>query len=345
MRKQPDKVDIVYVARLAGVSPATVSRAINHPDLVSPATRKRIDTAIRKSGYIRNRAAQAMHGKRSGTIGLIVPTMNYAIFAEVVQAFNDEISNHGFTVLLATHGYDLGSEYLVIRKLLEHRVDGVALVGLNHSQDSIGILGKQRVPSLTIWNYSADSPISCIGADNFEAGQLAAQHIVVLGHRRVGLVFPPTEGNDRARDRLNAARQTLFEAGVTIRDEWCGETPYSVSQSKKICTEILSLPRSERPTALLCGNDIIAQGAVYAALRLGVSVPQELSVVGIGDFAGSADMEPALTTVRIPARRIGTAAGRRLVKAITDADPDFILRERLDVELMMRATTAQPRQD
>ncbi|MFD2857249.1 substrate-binding domain-containing protein [Seohaeicola zhoushanensis] len=121
--------------------------------------------------------------------------------------------------------------------------------------------------------------------------------------------------------------------------------PYSVSQSKKICTEILSLPRSERPTALLCGNDIIAQGAVYAALRLGVSVPQELSVVGIGDFAGSADMEPALTTVRIPARRIGTAAGRRLVKAITDADPDFILRERLDVELMMRATTAQPRQD
>lgn len=340
MSKQRNKPDIVYVSQLAGVSPATVSRSINHPDLVSPSTRKRIDSAIRKSGYIRNRAAQAMHGKRSGTIGLIVPTVNYAIFAELVQSFNDEVSAHGFTVLLASHGYDLGSEYKVIRKLLEHRVDGVALIGLEHSQDSISLLKEQAVPCLAIWNYSATSPFSCIGADNAEAGRLAANHLVLLGHRRVGLVFPPIEGNDRARDRLEAARQTLMEADIEISDEWCGQTRYSTSQSKNVCVEIL---RSRRPpTAFLCGNDIIAQGAVYAAVKLGISIPSQLSIIGIGDFAGSADMEPALTTVRIPARSIGIAAGQHLSKMIADADPMHISRERLNLELMMRSTTAPP---
>lgn len=340
MKKQKSKADIVSVAQLAGVSPATVSRAINHPDLVSPATRKKIDSAIRKSGYIRNRAAQAMHGRRSSTIGLIVPTVNYAIFAEVVQSFNDEVSRHGFTVLLASHGYDLGSEYMVIRKLLEHRVDGIALIGLEHSPDSLQLLREQQVPALAIWNYSSDSTMSCVGADNTEAGEYAARHLLLLGHSRIGLIFPPVQGNERARDRLRAARRCLEAAGAEIAEEWCGETPYSLSQSKAVCSHILSGPRL--PTALLCGNDIIAQGAVYAALKMGVSIPRDLSIIGIGDFAGSAEMEPALTTVRIPARRIGATAGRHMIEAIAAGDPDMVTRERLDVELMMRSTTAPP---
>ncbi|WP_372800683.1 LacI family DNA-binding transcriptional regulator [Paracoccus seriniphilus] len=342
MKKNASKADIVSVAKLAGVSPATVSRAINHPDMVSPKTRKRIDTAIRNSGYIRNRAAQAMHGKRSATIGLVVPTVNYAIFADVVQSFNDEVSAHGFTLLLASHGYDLSLEYNVIRKLLEHRVDGVALIGLDHSPDSLLLLKKQQVPSLAIWNYSPESELSCIGVDNAEAGRCAAEHLLVLGHRRVGLVFPPTAENDRARTRLDAARRTLAAAGVEIAEEWCAETLYSLSQSKSVCTGILG--RSSQPTALLCGNDIIAQGAVYAALRLGISVPRDLSIIGIGDFPGSSDMEPTLTTVRIPARRIGAAAARHMVTAISHGDPQAVTRMQLDVELMMRATTAPPRQ-
>jgi len=105
--KQSGKADIVDVARAAGVSASTVSRCFNHPDLVNPATRKKIERAIARLGYIRNRAAQAMHGKRSGTIGLIVPTINHAIFAEVVQSFSDSVEAAGFTILMTSHGYDL----------------------------------------------------------------------------------------------------------------------------------------------------------------------------------------------------------------------------------------------
>ena len=146
-KKQQDKVDIIAVARAAKVSPSTVSRTFNHPDLVNPATRKKIDRAVRRLGYIRNRAAQAMHGKRSGTVGLVVPTIDHAIFAELVQSLSETLEAAGFTILMTSHGYDLEREYAVVRKLLEHRVDGVALIGLEHSDETYHLLEQQKLPT------------------------------------------------------------------------------------------------------------------------------------------------------------------------------------------------------
>jgi len=188
------KADIVAVAKAAKVSISTVSRSYNHPELVKLATRKKIDAAVRKLGYIRNRAAQTMHGIRSGTIGLIVPTIDHAIFAEVVQAFSDAVDAQGFTILVASHGYDLEREYAVMRKFLEHRVGGIALIVQEHSEETYQLLESQSIPALTIWNYDEESRVSCVGADNKSAGHAAATHVVALGHRDVGFVFPPRHG-------------------------------------------------------------------------------------------------------------------------------------------------------
>ena len=155
------KADIVAVAKAARVSISTVSRSFNHPDLVKPATRKKIDAAVRRLGYIRNRAAQTMHGIRSATIGLVVPTIDHAIFAEVIQTFSDAVEAEGFTILLASHGYDLEREYAVLRKFLEHRVDGVALIGHDHSEETYQLLERQSIPALSVWSYDAASRISC----------------------------------------------------------------------------------------------------------------------------------------------------------------------------------------
>ena len=122
--KQKGKPDIVDVAKVAGVSISTVSRSFNHPELLKPATRKKIEKAVKKLGYIRNRAAQVMHGRRSGTIGLVVPTIDNAIFAELIQSFSDGLDQRGFTMLIASHSFDLDREYNMLRKLMEHRVDG-----------------------------------------------------------------------------------------------------------------------------------------------------------------------------------------------------------------------------
>lgn len=339
--KQTYKVDIVTVAKVAGVSPATVSRAMNHPDLVNPATLRRIEKAIRKTGYIRNRAAQAMYGRRSATLGLVVPTVNYSIFAELVQSFNDAVAEQGFTLLLATHDYDLRVEYSVIRKLLEHRVDGIALIGLDHGEDTFQLFRSQNVPVIAVWSYVDDSPIPCIGSDNHHAGRVAAQHIVALGHRRIGFIFPPTAENDRARGRLDAARAVLQSAGIDSPEDWTMQSLYSIAQAKAACLELLQ--RDLSLTALICGNDVIAQGAIAAAMQAGFRIPEDISIIGIGDFVGSADGFPALTTVRIPAQEIGRLAGQNLIRLVADPDSRPETHHRFPVALMQRATTALPR--
>jgi len=343
MRKQDAKIDIISVAKAAGVSPSTVSRSFNHPELVRPATRKTIAEAVRNLGYIRNRAAQTMHGKRSGTIGLIVPSVNNAIFSELIQSFSDIVEQEGFTILISTHGFDLRKEYEILRKLLEHRVDGIAIIGLDHLDETYQLLTQQKIPAIAIWNYEEDSRISCIGAENYDAGWQTARHLVDLGHRQIGMIFPSMSENDRARARLRGAMGALDAAGITVPKAWVTEAPYSVGHAKQACMDLLAI--SPRPTAILCANDIIAHGAIHAANRLGLRIPQEISIIGIGDFPGSAEMEPALTTMRIPAKRIGGLAGSHLVATIAGERPDEVLRSKFDVELVVRATTAPPAGD
>lgn len=310
------KADIFTVSKAARVSPSTVSRYFNHPKLLKPATRKKIDSAVRRTGYIRNRAAQTIHGIRSGTIGVLVPTLDHAIFAEVVQAFADSVSAQGFTILLASHGYDLQREYAILRKFLEHRVDGVVLTGLDHDEAVFQLLDSQEIPCVLMWNYSATSRYPSIGADNEQAGRLIAEHVLSLGHRRVACMFPPTHGNDRALARHDIVLTTLSAASVEVPEEWMLETVYSISESKQDSKQLFL--QTDRPTALICGNDILATGALYGATASGLTVPGDVTVVGIGDFKGSSEIEPALTTVRLPARRIGQEAGNAMVSAIID---------------------------
>ncbi|MGZ2259822.1 hypothetical protein [Roseobacter sp. A03A-229] len=143
-----------------------------------------------------------MHGIRSGTIELAVPTIDHAIFAEVIQGFSDSVGQRGFTIILTSHGYDLEREYAILRKFHEHRVDGVALIGLDHSAETTNLIDQQQIPAISIWNYDATSPTSCAGA-------LAAQHLIDLGHREIGVVFPPMPDNDWARGRLSGVLEVL----------------------------------------------------------------------------------------------------------------------------------------
>lgn len=310
------KADIVSVAKAARVSASTVSRYFNHPELVKLATRRKIEAVVRKQGYIRNRAAQTIHGIRSGTIGVLIPTLDHAIFAEVVQAFSDTVAELGFTILLASHGYDLQREYAILRKLLEHRVDGIVLTGLDHDEAVFQLIDSQNIPCVLMWNFMEGSRHPSIGSDNELAGQMIADHVLSLGHREIACMFPPVSGNDRAQARQSAVMNALATAGVSVPTKWNLTTVYSISASKKDTVELLS--SGTRPTAIICGNDVLAMGALYGATSVGLSVPLDMSVTGIGDFKGASEIEPALTTVRIPAKRIGRDAGLALSSAITN---------------------------
>jgi len=303
---------IVEVARRAGVSPATVSRHFNYPDKVRPDTRERISDAANALGYIRDRMAGTLHNRFSGTIGLVVPTIDNAIFAELIEAFSNTLQQHERNMLLASHNYDLHLEVSIIRSLLERRIDGVAIIGHSHHPAALEMLKVRAIPALALWNYRHDTRLPFIGADNADAARQVTEHLLDLGHRDIATLFPETLTNDRARDRKQGVLSTLQRQGVVLPAHRKIACEYNIRTAKEKVTRIL---KEQSPTALICGNDVIAQGAIYAALRAGLDLPRDLSIVGIGDFRGSAEIEPALTTVRLPARRIGSQAADMLVHA------------------------------
>ncbi|MEM7507369.1 MAG: LacI family DNA-binding transcriptional regulator [Pseudomonadota bacterium] len=339
LRSRRGAPGIIEVAQRAGVSPATVSRAYNTPDLVKPDTRKRIEKAAADLGYIRDLLAGSLQNRFSGTFGLVVPTIDNAIFAELIESFAARLRHHDRTMLVAAHGYDLQLEVAIVRSLLERRIDGVALIGFDHNQIPLAMLRDRAVPTLSIWNYRDASPLPCVGADNFEAGRLVAEHLLAMGHRDPVLLFPPTEANDRARDRLAGAMAAIKAYGIDLPPERLRVAPYDLGRAKAI---MLDLCEADLPSAVICGNDIIAQGVIYACQAAQLAIPGDLSVVGIGDFRGSAHIEPGLTTVRLPAQRIGLTAADILVEmSQSRADPEP-WQKLVDITFVERGSTGPP---
>lgn len=330
---------IVEVAKRAGVSPATVSRFFNTPDVVKGPTRKRIETAAAELGYIRDRMAGALHNRFSGTFGLIVPTIDNAIFAEMIEAFSSQLQARDRSMLIATHGYDLKLETAHVRSLLERRIDGIALVGLDHDPVSLNMLAQRHVPAVAIWNYTTKSDLPNVGADNFEAGKLVAAHLLELGHKDIALIFPQTENNDRARGRYEGVMQCLGAAQIEIPSQNSISCEYDVGKAKEIAKRLLT---QQKPTAIICGNDVIAQGVVYAAQSLRVHIPEQVSVVGIGDFVGSEHLEPGLTTVRLPAKRIGRLAADVLLRMSETGLMPNPMHQAIPLELQIRNSTSRP---
>ncbi len=328
---------ILDVAARAGVSGATVSRYFNSPDIVRLPTRERIEKAARELGYIRDRMAGALHGKMSGTVGLVVPTIDNAIFSELIEAFSNELHLHDRTMIIASHNYDLMREVSIVRSLLERRIDGIALVGRDHDIAAVEMLKVRAVPTVALWNSTGVPGIPTIGTDNFQSAFDITQHLIDLKHRDIALLFPDTHSNDRARDRKRGVLNALNDAGITLSEHRDYQCEYDMASAKQLAMDVL---RIDAPTAFVCGNDVIAHGVIHGAIRLGIRIPEDVSVVGIGDFRGSAAIEPPLTTVRLPARRIGQSAARILIEQLQRSDASQVCDTTIPSHVIVRESTA-----
>ena len=336
VRSRKGAPGIIEVASRAGVSPATVSRYYNSPDIVKGPTRNRIEKAAADLGYIRDRMAGTLHHGFSGTFGLIVPTIDNAIFAELIEAFSARLQEKDRTMLIAAHGYDLAMETAIVRSLLERRIDGIALIGFDHEAVPFNMLAQRDVPVVSVWNYHKDSKIPCIGMDNYKAGKLVAQHLIELGHTDITFVFPDTKSNDRARDRLSGALDTFQSRNIKIPPDRILTCDYDIGAAKNLAKSIL---QDNPPSAFICCNDVIAHGFIYACQSLGIKVPQDISIVGIGDFGGSEHLEPGLTTVRLPAKRIGIQAADTLLEMSDTGAPPKQFAQSIELEFLTRAST------
>ena len=327
---------IIEVAKRAGVSPATVSRFYNSPDIVKGPTRNLIEKAAADLGYIRDRMAGTMHHGFSGTFGLIVPTIDNAIFAEMIEAFSARLQENDRTMLIAAHGYDLALETAIVRSLLERRIDGIGLIGFDHEAVPFNMLAQRDVPVISIWNYNKGSKIPCVGTDNSEAGRIVTKHLIDLGHRDIAFVFPEVETNDRARDRLDGALKAAKEHGIKIDENRSLSCSYDIGVAKQLAKVILN---DDPPTAFVCCNDIIAHGVLFACQSMNIRVPDDISIVGIGDFGGSEHLEPGLTTVRLPAKRIGAQAADALLSMSETGILPRKFVQSIDLEFIERGST------
>ena len=326
------------VANLAGVSTATVSRYLTNPELVRKERRARIETAISETDYIPHGAAQALASQRSRTIGAVVPTLDNAIFAKGIQAFQQHLQSAGYTLFIASSDYSLDEEYTQGETLIARGVDGMMLVGSDHDERFYERLRQKEMPYVNTWAYREGSEHPCVGFDNFDAAYRQASYLLDIGHTRFGVISGMTRDNDRARDRLDGILRALSERGVQISDQMIYESPYDITTSRQFTKRLLS--SETLPTAVVCGNDILAYGALLECQSNGFIVPTDISVVGFDDLPLSQHMRPSLTTMNVPSEEMGRKAADYLLARLNGETVP--VQVRLETNLIVRASAAPP---
>ncbi len=331
-----DKAKLDDVARVAGVSLATASRALSAPKMLKPATLAKVLDAARLLGYLPHGAARALASRRTHSVGAIIPTLDNAIFASSTQALQRELGAHDYRLLLGSHEYDSAREVQVTRALLERGVDALVLVGTDHSPELYQLLAGFGSPYVLTWSLDESGHHPCVGFNNREVGARVARYLYDLGHREFGMISGFTAHNDRARDRIVGVRETLSARGVALRPERVVETSFSVQSGREALNAMLG--SASAPTAVICGNDILAQGALLEAHALGIDVPRALSITGVDDMELSAHLPPGLTTMRIPTLEIGRRAAQHILARLNGEEVEK--RVELAVELVVRGSTA-----
>ena len=340
--KHPKTPNLQDIAAAADVSTATVSRVLNSPADVRPLLRERVETQIRALGYVRHGAARALASARSHTIGAVIPTLESAIFASGVNAVEHRLTEARYTLLLAVTNYDLDHEYEQVQALIERGVDGMILVGSDHNPDTLNMLSRQNCPFVTTWTYAKDAAHPCVGFDNPGAARRITEHLLDLGHKKIGVIAGLGDGNDRARERVIGVRAALQARGLELAPEALIEKPYEVSEGRDAFRALMHLPKKHRPSGVFCGNDVLAVGAILEAQHLRIRVPDDVSIVGFDDLPLAQHLSPGLTTVHVPSRRMGERAAEYLLHCIAGEVPQA--RNELPTDIMVRGTTAPPPQ-
>lgn len=328
------------VAEAAGVSTATVSRALSAPEMVSRDTRAIVLKAVEATGYRMNHAARNLRRRQAGGIVVLVPNLANPFFAQILSGIAAAMAPSGYNVLIAdTRQADTGGSMLDY--LHNNRADGLIVLdaGLPEEVLSAGQRRASQPPIVFACEWLDDDDRASVTIDNAYGARLAIDHLVGLGHRRIGhLMGPP--GNVLTATRAQGTRAALAAHGLAAREDWFFAGDFSLASGAAAARRWLAL--DERPTAVFCASDAMAGGFVGALHRAGVRVPEDVSVVGFDDIEIAAHLVPALTTIAQPRRLIGETAARKLLGLIGRAGQPEETHEVLPVELVVRESTGAP---
>lgn len=300
------------VARLAGVSPITASRALNTPDQVAPDKLARVREAVARTGYVPNRLAGGLASARSRLVAAVVPTIAGPVFMEMVQSLTSALADAGYQLMLGQSGYTESREDALLEAIIGRRPDGIVLTGILHSPEGRRRLLASGIPVVETWDLTPTPIDMLVGFSHTEAAAAVARHLRAKGRRRPALL---SADDERALRRNRGFVDEALRLGL-VRD--AAEIPVlRVPAPTTLGSGRSGLARllAERPDvdAVFCSSDMLALGVLIEAAARGIAVPQQLSVVGFGDLGFAADTQPALSTVRIDGTGIGQRAARFIV--------------------------------
>ncbi len=323
------------VARLAGVSTATVSRVINSPDRVRSHTREKVFKAMKMCNYKYNALARGFATKQSNTIGMIIPNINNPVFAESTRGIQDWAGKHNIQMLLGNSYYRKDLEKSLVKTFLEKQVDGLILTPSNPKGELVTSLLNDNFPIVLLYSTIKTGPISAVGIDNYKGGYADCSHLVDRGHNRIGMIAGKFSISDRSFHRWHGYKKCLSDHKIPYDSALLVQTDYSLTGGRECLKKIMA--SNPRPTAVFCSNDYLAIGAMKGAREMGISIPGDLSVMGFDDIHMASYVSPGLTTIRQPAYDMGKIGAQILFDRINRSCG--IVHKMLDFKLVVREST------
>lgn len=333
-------MDIRDVASRARVSIATVSRTINHIPTVTPALSARVWKAVEELNYFPNTQARALVSGRSRLLGLIVSEITNPFFPELIQEFENVAVERGYEILISSTSYDLRKTESCVRRMLERKVDGVAIMTFGVEELLLGRFAASDIPTVFI-DLGPQSPRSTTLKVDYRQGIYeGVQHLAVLGHRKIGFISGPLKMQS-AQARKSAFIDCLRTIGLTAAPDWIIEGNHTLEGGRDAMHRILALP--EWPTAIMCSNDMTAIGVQHALFEAKLRVPDEFSLVGFDDIHLAEYTIPPLTTVRMACKDLAYAAVTNLISNASSAEAAPRSNQPIPTRLIVRQTTGLPR--
>lgn len=320
------------VARMAEVSPSTVSHVINKTRYVSPATRERVQKAMEALNYQPNRLARSLRARQTHTLGVLLPNSANPFFAEVLLGIEAACFDLGYNIILGNANDDPQRELFYLEVLLSKQVDGILLVSTGGYGEALEILERHDAPVIMVDRWPGALQIDAVLTDNEGGGLLATRYLLSLGHRRIGCITGPSLLTPSAA-RVTGYRRALREAGLEVDETLIVGGDFQHQSGYRACQQLLALP--EPPTAIFVCNDMMAVGALCAVHEAGLSVPADVSVIGFDDISLASYTVPRLTTIAQPSYEMGRIAVERLIQRLQHGDLP-VSHEQLPVSLVER---------
>ena len=301
---------LIDVARVAGVSPITVSRALNQPELLTEKTLAKVAAAVLATGYVKNMVAGALASNRSKLVALLLPTIANTIFADTVQAATDTLTASGYQVLLGLSGYDTGREEALVETILSRRPDGIIVTGTSHTELTRQRLLHARIPVVETWDMTTTPIDMLVGFSHEAVGAAMAADLLARGYRRFAILTLDDPRGARRNAGLVAA---LGAHGVTVVNTATLPAPATMPLGREGAARLFAAPKKRRPDVIVCSSDTLALGAMTEAASRGLRVPEDVAIMGFGDLHYAAHTVPPLSTVSIDGTAIGRLAAQRLL--------------------------------